>query len=81
MGQDVTIPKDQHFSQYFNSLIPHNKEETSTPKNDITQFTSTNTSCSIDRNDNHSSTSTKGKEKVGCSSSSLPSPSSSNDPK
>jgi hypothetical protein len=31
MGQEITIPKDQHFAQYCNTLGPHNREEADTP--------------------------------------------------
>ena len=82
MGQEVTIPVDQHFAQYCNSLVPHNREEIGTLIDDISHFTSIDVSCSTSQNDNHSSTSTKGKEKVVCLGPSTPSPlSSSKDPK
>ena len=35
MGQEVTILGDQHFDQYCNSLIPHNREETDTLTDNI----------------------------------------------
>ena len=81
MGQEVTIPGDEHFAQYCNSLIPHNREETGTPTDDISQSTSTDTSNSTNQSNNHSLMSTKGKEKVGCLDPSIHSPSSSKDPK
>lgn len=81
MGQEVTIPRNQNFKQYCNSLIPHNREETNTLTDEISWSMSIDTSCPTSQNNYHSSTSTKSKEKVGGSSSSLPSPSSSKHPK
>lgn len=74
MGQEITIPRDQHFAQYCNALVPHNREEIDTPTDTSGQSTN--------QMNNPLSTSTKGKEKVVCSGPSVSSPSSSSkDPK
>lgn len=82
MGQEITKLGDQHFSHYYNSLVPHNREEADTLTDANSQPKIMGTSHSTNQMRNHLSTLTKGKEKLACSSPSTPLlPSSSKDPK
>ena len=74
MGQEVTIHRDQNCTLYYNSLIPHNREEINILTSIISQSTLEKTSTSTSQDNNYLRTLIKGKDIVGCSNSSTPLP-------